>query len=477
MVIGYFTFPAPGLKKEEEDDRDSDEDDLGTKKAAATTTNGSQIVSVHQAVVIPEDSPYAHYMWKGNCVPGQLTERGAKQQQQMGHDLRAIYVDKYKLLPETFDPRTTRIRSTDVWRTKQSAENLMIGLYGESAFEQGLPMPTFMIHTLPSDIDYMTMNDNRCPRIRELTRRIAKDSPVLRNLKRTSNVLREQVSLLIQGVSLGRDEEPVTTSHEHGHVWSLDNLIDAVLPRICHGMPLQCGGRSGGGQGEGSIESPTTSAVVTEVDQGEDEEEQKEDQGHSRRGRHYHGRRPLPAARSPALCVTKEMADHCLHEAALEAAEENRDAKGVRELLQLGIGPLTKDIRKNLLDAKEASTSPSPSPSSSSSSSSSPSSETNSVPFMLYSGHDTTLTPLLGMLDATDMRWPPYASNLILELWKAPSSKGHFARVLYNGRVVDTVSKWCDLAWCPLDTMVHYLSQFVVDDLASKCKKRDSRSE
>lgn len=37
--------------------------------------------------------------------------------------------------------------------------------------------------------------------------------------------------------------------------------------------------------------------------------------------------------------------------------------------------------------------------------------------FALFSGHDTTVGPLLAALRADDSVWPHYASNVAFELW------------------------------------------------------------
>ncbi|KAF9394700.1 hypothetical protein BGZ94_006641, partial [Podila epigama] len=55
------------------------------------------------------------------------------------------------------------------------------------------------------------------------------------------------------------------------------------------------------------------------------------------------------------------------------------------------------------------------------------------------------------------------ASNMLVELWKLDDK--HFVRVIYNGKILDTKSGWCDLGWCPLDTFTAHLDKFHVDDL------------
>ncbi|KAI7817799.1 histidine phosphatase superfamily [Gamsiella multidivaricata] len=360
---GYFTFSGP----------------IGSSDIQ-TRLNGTAVLTNH-AVTIQQNSPDSGLMWKGGCIPGELTSLGAQQQQRMGQDLHKIYIDQWKLLPATFDPNTLRLRSTDVWRTKQSAENLMIGLYGQDALERGCAPSVCQIQILPEEIDYMTMNTNRCPRIDILDEDINRTSKVLEQLRWTHGAFRKDVNRLIN-----KDRD-----------LGFDGLIDAILPRICHGLPLQC--------------------------------------------------EEAPINQSSPRCVTRKMAERCLSVASLENAETRRDAQDVREMLQLGIGPLAKDIRQNLLKAKNG----------------------ESAPFLVFSGHDTTLIPLLGMLGSTDMRWPPYASNLLFEVW-SPPSKEYFVRVLYNGRVVKTTSNWCDFEWCSLDTFIEYLGQFIVDDLDAKCK-------
>lgn len=59
--------------------------------------------------------------------------------------------------------------------------------------------------------------------------------------------------------------------------------------------------------------------------------------------------------------------------------------------------------------------------------------------YVLFSGHDDTLTPLLAGLGISVDIWPPYASNLVFELWRtrdsSPSEMKLFVRVVYNGDV------------------------------------------
>jgi len=51
--------------------------------------------------------------------------------------------------------------------------------------------------------------------------------------------------------------------------------------------------------------------------------------------------------------------------------------------------------------------------------------------FRLFSGHDDTIYGLLGLMKAVDSHWPPYAANIVYELWDV--NKKYKVRILYNG--------------------------------------------
>ncbi|KAJ3354213.1 hypothetical protein GGF32_002642 [Allomyces javanicus] len=60
---------------------------------------------------------------------------------------------------------------------------------------------------------------------------------------------------------------------------------------------------------------------------------------------------------------------------------------------------------------------------------------TNPPRLALYSGHDTTLVPLVAALGAWDHTWPPFASHLTLELFQTETraEDSHFVRLRLNG--------------------------------------------
>ncbi|KAK3838175.1 MAG: histidine phosphatase superfamily [Linnemannia gamsii] len=339
-------------------------------------------VVAHQVVTIPAGSPFASkLMWKGNCAPGQLTPLGALQHRKLGAALRQIYVDKLNLLPEIYDADTVHIRSTDVWRTKQSAEHLMAGMYGVQGKPKSATHPVLKIHTLPTEIDYLTLNAGACPRISQLRSEIEKTSEVLKRLKDDNVGFSKQLTRILGA------EKP----------WS--GYMDTILPRICHNKPLQC--REDGN--EGGLDN----------------------------------------------CINETISNKILDNVAIQTTEMYRDAEGVFDVLRLGMGPLAGDIKDNLLAAKAQ----------------------GRVRLSFYSGHDTTVLPLLGLFDAEDMRWPPYASNILVELWKTPQEE-HFVRVLYNQAVLLTKSNWCNLEWCPLEAFVTHLDRFISKDLMSECQRQ-----
>jgi hypothetical protein len=87
--------------------------------------------------------------------------------------------------------------------------------------------------------------------------------------------------------------------------------------------------------------------------------------------------------------------------------------------------------------------------------------------FYLYSAHDTTLLNMLGVLNSNDVRWPPYASNLLLELWRVRGKA--FVRVIYNGKVMTPVDSWCNLDKCDFDMFKEYLRPSLELDIVKEC--------
>lgn len=54
---------------------------------------------------------------------------------------------------------------------------------------------------------------------------------------------------------------------------------------------------------------------------------------------------------------------------------------------------------------------------------------------ILYASHDITLTALLVALGTFDHKWPPYAADMILELYQHQQSEEWFVRLSYCGEV------------------------------------------
>lgn len=92
----------------------------------------------------------------------------------------------------------------------------------------------------------------------------------------------------------------------------------------------------------------------------------------------------------------------------------------------------------------------------------------------MFSGHDTTLMPLLAALDPKlwdDKDWPSYASMIVLEIHEVNidgfADKSIFRtdyafRLLYNGRVLTTLVDGCpsDLDLCDLEILVNRVRTF-----------------
>ncbi|XP_074119372.1 lysophosphatidic acid phosphatase type 6 isoform X1 [Sminthopsis crassicaudata] len=114
-----------------------------------------------------------------------------------------------------------------------------------------------------------------------------------------------------------------------------------------------------------------------------------------------------------------------------------------REGLQMSVGPMLYVLQNNMLEAANPSTPPG-----------------NIRKLYLYATHDVTLMPLLITLGIFDHKWPPYAANLILELYQHQESKDWFVRLSYNGEA--QVLKGCPAEFCPLEEFLNILSTYTV---------------
>uniref|UniRef100_A0A7N6A3P4 Acid phosphatase 6, lysophosphatidic n=1 Tax=Anabas testudineus TaxID=64144 RepID=A0A7N6A3P4_ANATE len=76
----------------------------------------------------------------------------------------------------------------------------------------------------------------------------------------------------------------------------------------------------------------------------------------------------------------------------------------------------------------------------------------------LYSAHDTTLIPCLMALGIFDMRWPPYAADITLELYNHRQTNEAFVKVSYIGQ--DQHIPGCSGVYCPLQEFKQVLSSY-----------------
>jgi len=83
-------------------------------------------------------------------------------------------------------------------------------------------------------------------------------------------------------------------------------------------------------------------------------------------------------------------------------------------------------------------------------------------PLALYVAHDTSVVRLAAGLGIFPLRWPRLGSEIVIEVWKDEKRK-KFARVLYDGEVIDSLS------WVPFGDFTALLRQHSADHLFERC--------
>eukprot|EP01041_Mallomonas_annulata_P011349 gene11349-23756_t len=78
--------------------------------------------------------------------------------------------------------------------------------------------------------------------------------------------------------------------------------------------------------------------------------------------------------------------------------------------------------------------------------------------FILNSGHDTTIMPLLAILlgDSWDKQWAPYAALLTIELYEAQSPGNHLFRIVYDG--IPLLIRGCNSVLCDVSVLLNLLA-------------------
>uniref|UniRef100_A0A8D0H449 Lysophosphatidic acid phosphatase type 6 n=1 Tax=Sphenodon punctatus TaxID=8508 RepID=A0A8D0H449_SPHPU len=112
-----------------------------------------------------------------------------------------------------------------------------------------------------------------------------------------------------------------------------------------------------------------------------------------------------------------------------------------REFLQMSIGPLLHALQENILETMNPS-----------------SPEKGARKLILYAAHDVTLIPLLMELGTFDYKWPPYAADVTLELYRHKHSKEWFVHLSYLGE--EKVVEGCRAGLCPLEEFLNAIAPY-----------------
>ncbi|KAJ1736236.1 hypothetical protein LPJ61_000020 [Coemansia biformis] len=352
--------------------------------------DGNTTGAFRQVISTPEWNHrfgFSNQVPRGSCEEGELTDRGKSQHRTLGARLRQIYVDKLGYLPaELKSADALYVRTTYIWRTKNSAQSLLGGLWPGRSMAPSAAIP---LHTYPSRIETMFGNTGACPQIVSLLSQITASDGYQRFLKDQGPLMTRLTRIFDVG----------------GSHWTegWDGYFDVLHARQCHGKRLPCAAAAAEG------------AAMPE-------------------------------------CATADDAALVARNANYEWAYKYRDCPLAHELTRLTIGSFVGTLREQM-DAHIAG-------------------KAGGLKLALYSGHDSTVWPLLAVLGADNRStiWPPYASNLIFELWKKQDGQ-RVVRVIFNGQVLKLAegAEWCDMNACPLDTFLAHIDTFVPTDIATEC--------
>eukprot|EP01111_Echinosteliopsis_oligospora_P011190 TRINITY_DN3630_c0_g1_i1.p1 TRINITY_DN3630_c0_g1~~TRINITY_DN3630_c0_g1_i1.p1 ORF type:complete len:415 (+),score=70.32 TRINITY_DN3630_c0_g1_i1:124-1245(+) len=142
--------------------------------------------------------------------------------------------------------------------------------------------------------------------------------------------------------------------------------------------------------------------------------------------------------------ITQDMVDRTLE---IANWQENFQLNNT-ELVKLSIGSFTQeliDAMQRVMDGEE-------------------------MPlYMIYSGHDVTIAPLLASLSVFDGEWPPYAAHTEIELWFDSEKEEYQVLVRYQGENVQLPYCVDDGYLCPYSYFYKGVSVYLPVDFSAEC--------
>ncbi|KAI8846817.1 histidine phosphatase superfamily [Chytridium lagenaria] len=429
--------------------------------------------------------------WTGNCNIGQLSARGLEQIEALGSQFRAFYLDQpvwdVDDVTKLTNSKFIILRSTDVERTIQSAQAFTTGLLSSDLLESFQSKPVRIL-VRPRPIDPLSVGiDPNCPRLHYLHNivrrgKVSKETfealkhisgatfPTFKGISyfmqcgkgfdATSRNLSAQLTSRVYEEDGSHSSVPGHASYGKGGIYvGIETWLDVLRCRTCHEKKLPCAKQRSTSDNDKCIDEVSARDVFKIAGWWIRHEFNV---GH-RIPRPLVPKNPMHEEDAFVTYLQRQEArlrvGPLLHDLLGEMLEAALDVK-LSSLLRLDAASMHReyihalDGRKNDRDVKRV---------------------------FLYSAHDMTLAGLLGVLDVDDRRWPPYASNMIFEVWRIPAREEERERVLvrlvYNGRTVPLPwcrSKMADIAeeeWvCELVDVIAGLRDVLPVDLREECK-------
>ena len=330
------------------------------------------------------------------CGRGLLTHFGEFQLGSVGWHMRQRYVHSDKFFPAQFDDQFFALRSTDLPRTQLSLARMVQGLYPGTKLETLRPL----IEIRKQENETMYPNHYFCPRLKEL---------YIEACHASRQTDPESYPAAGRYKDIAETSEAIELREKFAK--ALKTPSDDLGTWVVIGDELKC---------RQSVNIPHVDGVTQKMADKANELAEKT---------FWH------------IMRAGEPADHCSMKPSCPNSSEllYKDKSPLeQEVTRLGMGRMMEEMfpaMENIKTEREQESSKSSSAPSSSTNGSilAPPHETAVPKCLVYSGHDTTIAPLLASLHAThalmgpkstEPGWPTLGGNMILEFLEAtPDSK------------------------------------------------------